>query len=195
SYLAGLEDRAADGNPVDKVRSVASVFISRVDSAVDKQLDEHSSRDTAATLKGQIGVANTKMIYQHYLNLFKTDRFAKLAEKGAQVQRPLWASTGTKNPAYSDTLYVDNLIGEDTVNTMPTKTVQAFLDHGAVKNDTVLDKVDDARERLAKLEELGISLSEITASLLVDGLASFADSYNQLISTIQRSLEVVHEKS
>lgn len=195
SYLAGLEDRLADGKPIDRVRSVASVFISRIDTAVDNELDAHSNRAETAGLKGKIGLANTKMIYQKFLELFKTERFEKLAERGAKVQRPLWASTGTKNPDYPDTLYVDNLIGPDTVNTMPPNTVKAFLDHGEVRAKSVLEGIDQAKDHLAKLEELEISLFVINAKLLVDGLAAFAKSYNELIATIQRSLEVAHEKS
>lgn len=195
SFLAGLEDRQADGNPIDRVRSVASVFISRLDSAVDKQLDASDNQAQAAALKGKIGLANTKMIYQHFLKLFKTERFEKLAAHGARVQRPLWASTGTKNPDYSDTMYIDNLIGADTVNTMPAKTVEAFLDHGGVRADTVLEGVDEAKDQLAGLETLGISISSINKQLLIDGLAAFAKSYDELIATIQRSLEVAHEKS
>jgi len=192
AYIAGLEDRLADGEPLNTVSSVASVFISRVDTAVDKQLDANGS-DEALTLKGKIGVANTKMVYQDYLRLFKSERFEKLVKAGAKVQRPLWASTGTKNPEYSDTLYVTELVAPETVNTIPAKTIAAVQDHGVIETDTALEGVDEAKERLQLLKKLDISLDDITAKLLVDGLAAFAKSYDDLIATIQKSLEVVHD--
>lgn len=192
AYIAGLEDRLKDGNPIDTVRSVASVFISRIDTQVDKALEECAD-PRAAGLMGTIGLANSKLMYQDYLSLFETDRFRALEASGAKAQRPLWASTGTKNPEYSDTLYVDNLIGPNTVNTLPSKTVQAFVDHGEVRENSVLEGVDLANSQLDLLESLGISLSTINAQLLVDGLKAFADSYNDLIDVIKKSLEHAHE--
>jgi transaldolase/glucose-6-phosphate isomerase len=192
AYISGLEDRLKDGNPIDSVRSVASVFISRIDSQVDKALAERSD-PRAAGLMGKIGLANTKLIYQDYLELFESERFRKLADSGAKAQRPLWASTGTKNPDYSPTLYVDNLIGPNTVNTLPGKTLAAFNDQGEVRTDSVLEGVDLCKSQLELLEELGVSLSEVNAKLLVDGLKAFADSYNDLIDVIKKSVEHAHE--
>lgn len=193
SYLTGLEDRLADGQPLYNVSSVASVFISRVDSIVDVALAIHDDKEAASSLQGTIGVANTKMVYQDFLSLFKGERFDKLALEGARVQRPLWASTGTKNPAYSDTLYVDQLVASETVNTVPTKTIEAFKDHGEVVADAILQGVEQAEGQLQRLEEFGVSLEQITTGLLSAGLKAFADSYDQLIDTIRQSLEVAHE--
>ncbi len=192
AYIAGLEDRLANGNSLEGVNSVASVFISRVDTSVDNALDALNS-PKADKLKGKIGVANTKMVYQDFLRLFKNERFEKLASDGAKVQRPLWASTGTKNPKYSDTLYVTELIAPETVNTIPAKTIAALQDHGVVKADTALENVDEAKEQLAKLEKLGVSLDAINADLLQAGLKSFGKSYDDLIATIQKTAEVVHD--
>ncbi len=192
AYIAGLEDRLADDNPLNNVSSVASVFISRVDTVVDNKLDALKSPEADA-LKGKIGVANTKMVYQDYLRLFKNERFEKLMKDGAKVQRPLWASTGTKNPAYSDTLYVTELVAPETVNTIPAKTIAALQDHGEIRADSALENIDEAKSQLAKLEALGISLDAINADLLQAGLVSFGKSYDDLIATIQKSLEVIHE--
>ncbi len=192
AYIAGLEDRLADGNSLSDVSSVASVFISRVDTVVDNQLTALKSPEADA-LKGKIGVANTKMVYQDYLRLFKNVRFEKLAKEGAKVQRPLWASTGTKNPEYSDTLYVTELVAPETVNTIPAKTIVALQDHGVIRANAALENVDEAEAQLKRLESLGISLEEINADLLTAGLKSFGKSYDDLIATIQKSLEVIHE--
>lgn len=193
NYIAALDERWDDGNEIDHVRSVASVFVSRIDTQVDKALEAHKGAKLADELRGRIGIANCKLIYQDFRSFFKSEAFDELAEEGAAYQRPLWASTGTKNPEYSDVLYVDELIGPYTVNTLPMKTLEAFLDHGEVDTDTVLEGVYDAGHEIEELEELGISLDEITAQLLVDGLKAFADSYDGLIDVIRKSLEVVHE--
>ena len=190
SYIAGLEDRLDDGNSIEDVRSVASVFISRIDTQVDGALSAHDDEERTEKLLGKIGIANTKMIYQDFLKKFKSDEFAVLKEDGAAVQRPLWASTGTKNPNYSDVLYVDELIAPHTVNTMPMKTLEAFLDHGVVDTDTALEGVYEAEQALEELAELGISLDEITDELLVNGLKAFAKSYDDLIDVIRKSTEV-----
>ena len=133
------------------------------------------------------------MIYQDYLKLFESDRFRALLGSGAKVQRPLWASTGTKNPDYSQTLYVDNLIGPNTVNTLPGKTVKAFIENGDARENSVLEGVDLCKSQLDLLDQLGISLDAINAKLLVDGLQAFADSYNDLIDVIRKSLEHAHK--
>jgi transaldolase len=182
AYLRGLERRVADGRSVDDLHSVASFFVSRVDTAVDKLLPEGSP------LRGRAAVANAKLAYQDFLKVVASDRWQTLAAHGARVQRPLWASTGTKNPAYSDVLYVDELIGPDCVNTMPDATIEAFSDHGVVER-TVDRDVDGARQAIEQVEAAGISMDEVTRQLEVDGVAAFSDSFNSLVQTIQGRLE------
>lgn len=179
-YLAGLEDRLAAGGDLASVASVASFFVSRVDSAVDKQL-EHLGTPQAQALLGTAAVANAKLAYALFGERFAGARWAALAAKGARVQRPLWASTGTKNPAYSDVKYVESLVGPDTVNTLPPATLAAFRDHGTVAR-TVDAGVDESRARLAALAALGIDLQDVTDQLLVEGLASFQQSFDTLIA-------------
>jgi transaldolase/glucose-6-phosphate isomerase len=192
AYLAGLSDLAAHGGDLSKVHSVASFFVSRVDTLVDRLLEERIA--TAAgpekarleALRGTAGLANSKVVYQDYLSIFKGAEFRSLAGKGARVQRPLWASTGTKNPAYSDLLYVENLIGPDTVNTMPEKTLKALLDHGRCPGDTVLDGLDEARNVLNDLSGFGLDVEALGEKLQSDGVASFAASYDGLLATIEK---------
>jgi transaldolase len=182
AYLRGLERRVAAGQPVDDLHSVASFFVSRVDTAVDKLLPEDSA------LRGRAAVANAKLAYQDFLKVVASDRWRSLAGHGARVQRPLWASTGTKNPAYSDVLYVDELIGPDCVNTMPDATIEAFSDHGVVER-TVDRDVDGARQVIEQVEAAGISMADVTRQLEVDGVAAFSDSFDSLVQTIQGRLE------
>jgi transaldolase len=182
AYLRGLERRVAAGQPVDDLHSVASFFVSRVDTAVDKLLPDDSP------LVGRAAVANAKLAYEDFLKVVASDRWQSLAAHGAKVQRPLWASTGTKNPAYSDVLYVDELIGPDCVNTMPDATIEAFSDHGVVAR-TVDRDVDGARQVIAQVEAAGISMDEVTRQLEVDGVAAFSDSFDSLVQTIQGRLE------
>ena len=182
AYLRGLERRVAAGQPVDDLHSVASFFVSRVDTAVDKLLPEDSP------LRGRAAVANAKLAYEDFLKVVASDRWQSLAAHGARVQRPLWASTGTKNPAYSDVLYVDELIGPDCVNTMPDATIEAFSDHGVVER-TVDRDVDGARQVIAQVEAAGISMDEVTRQLEVDGVAAFSDSFDSLVQTIKGRLE------
>ncbi|TEU10083.1 MAG: transaldolase, partial [Anaerolineales bacterium] len=206
AYLAGLEKLAAGGgygNPpygdVSMVASVASFFVSRVESAVDRQLDEliHSGQHTPESLipnpqslKGKIATANGKVAYARFREIFHGERWEKLAAQGARVQRPLWASTSTKNPLYPDTLYVDGLIGADTVNTVPPVTLQAFLDHGHVDRAAPLEVgVDEARAQLARLAELGVDLDGITQRLQDDGVAAFAKSFEALMASIAEKRE------
>jgi transaldolase len=179
AYLAGLEKLAESGRDLRTVASVASFFVSRVDTAVDAALEKMGTTD----LRGTIANANAKIAYARFGEIFSGQRWKKLAAGGARVQRPLWASTGTKNPAYSDTLYVDNLIGPDTVNTLPPATLEAFLDHGEVAA-TVATDVVGARACVAKLAELDIDLTAITEQLQVDGVASFAKSFEDLMGSI-----------
>jgi len=179
AYIEGLAQRAAAGKNVSGIASVASFFVSRIDVVVDKALAAAGNAD----LQGTIAVANAKLAYARFKELFAGDGWQALAEKGAQVQRPLWASTSTKNPAYSDVLYVENLIGPHTVNTLPLKTIEATLDH-AVLARTVDKDVDVARERIAALAGLGIDLDRITADLQKAGVEAFANDFHKLLDTI-----------
>ena len=197
AYLAGLEEYVAGGGDPSHVASVASFFVSRIDSAVDKQLDERiakandpTEKARLAALKGKVAVANAKMAYQQYKRLFSGPRWDRLAAKGARPQRLLWASTGTKNKAYSDVLYVEELIGKDTVNTMPPATLEAFRDHGKVR-DSLDENIDDAKSVLAGLEQSGISLDAITADLVKDGVKQFADAADKLYGALARKRATV----
>ncbi|MCB0208093.1 MAG: transaldolase [Anaerolineae bacterium] len=182
SYLSGLEDRAAQGLPIDGIASVASFFVSRIDVNIDKQL-EALGTERASALLGKTAIANARLAYQSFKEIFGSGRFAALEAKGARVQRPLWASTGTKNPDYPDTLYVDELIGPNTVNTMPPATLDAFRDHGQAAL-TIETDLDVARHVFAELEALGISLAEVTQELEDAGVKSFADAFESLMNTI-----------
>jgi transaldolase len=190
AYLSGLEDRVAAGKPIHQISSVASFFVSRVDTEVDKRIDallQSASPDAAERLKklkGRVAVANAKLAYALFQERFAGERWQALAAQGARLQRPLWASTSTKNPAYRDVMYVEDLIGPDTVNTMPPATIEAFRDHGEVKR-TVDTNLDGERALLAALEELGISLESVTDKLLADGLKSFQKSFESLIARLE----------
>jgi transaldolase len=179
AYIAGLEKLALVGGDVGRVASVASFFISRVDTAVDKALEEIGNTE----IQGKIAIDNARIAYSRFREIFSSERWKKLATESARVQRPLWASTSSKNPAYPDTLYVDNLIGPDTVNTLPPATLEDFLDHGKVAA-TVETDVDGARMRIAELAELGIDLDAITNKVLDEGVAAFAKSFEGLIASI-----------
>jgi transaldolase/glucose-6-phosphate isomerase len=182
AYVAGLERRLDAGQPLDRIASVASFFVSRVDSAVDARLPEGSP------LRGRVAVANARVAYERFRVIFSGERWERLAAAGARVQRPLWASTSTKNPAYRDVLYVEELVGPDTVNTIPQSTIDAFRDHGVVRPEAVTEGVEDARETLAGLAELGIDLDEVTATLLDEGLAAFDRDFAALLETIDTKL-------
>jgi transaldolase len=190
AYLAGLEDRAAAGKALDGIASVASFFVSRVDGAVDALLDAQVAAgtlnaDRAAALKGKAAIANARNAYALFLDRFSGPRWEALAAKGAQKQRPLWASTSTKNPAYRDVLYVEELVGPDTVNTMPPVTLEAFRDHGEVRRS--VDAPDATMDGLlGALAALGVDLDTVTDQLLVDGLASFQKSFDTLIAGLER---------
>ena len=190
AFIAGLEDRAAAGKPVDRIASVASFFISRVDSAIDKQLGamaaaNPTAADTLTALQGRAAIANAKLAYRLFTASFSSARWAALAALGAQVQRPLWASTSTKNPAYRDVIYVEELIGTNTVNTLPPATLEAFRDHGEVR-PSVTENVADAERVLSALESQGVSLQAVTDALLAEGLASFEQSFVTLLSGLNR---------
>lgn len=182
AYIEGLTQLVENGGNPEKVASVASFFVSRVDSAVDKKLAELNDQ-AAEALMGKVAIANSKVVYQRFKQLFHGEAFAKLRRAGAAPQRLLWASTGTKNPAYPDTLYIDALIGSETVNTMPPNTLEAFRDNGTVKN-TLESNVEEAQATLASLAELRIDLGDITEQLQIDGVAAFAKAFEQLMATI-----------
>jgi transaldolase len=182
AYLDALEARARAGKSVDRIASVASFFVSRVDTEVDKRLAPGS------TLAGRAAVANAKMAYALFQQRFSGARWDALSARGARVQRPLWASTSTKNPAYRDVMYVEELIGPHTVNTMPPATVEAFRDHGIVRRTVDVD-LDAARAHLAALERAGISMREVTDKLLVEGVASFKKSFEALIAGLESRVE------
>src|SRR5215216_2387869 len=177
AYLSGLEDHLAAGHSIHHIASVASFFVSRVDTKIDPKLPEGSS------LSGKAAIANAKLAYDEYEKTFATHRWENLKIKGARVQRPLWASTSTKNPAYPDTIYVDNLIGPETINTVPPQTLEAIRDHGKVEI-TITRDLDKAQDAIAQLEAQGISMDVVTQELENEGVKSFADSFTQLLDTI-----------
>ena len=179
AYIHGLEKLAAANVDFSRMASVASFFVSRVDGKVDSRLSELGNSE----LQGKIAIANAKMAYHRFSELFSGPRWEKLASQGARVQRPLWGSTSTKNPDYPDTLYLDSLIGPHTVNTVPPETLEAFLDHGTAAR-TVDADVEQARQQLAQLADLGIDLDSITEQLMSEGVDSFADSFDELMSGI-----------
>ncbi len=189
AYIAGLEKLAASGRDLTRAASVASFFVSRIDSAVDRQLEALPSHLPAASgsqsLQGKAAIASAKVAYSLFGEIFSGERWARLAAQGARVQRPLWASTSTKNPAYPDTMYVDGLIGPDTVNTVPPATLDAFRDHGTVRR-TVDRGLDEAREHLARLAELGVDLDTVSQELQDDGVAAFAGSFDSMLDSIGR---------
>lgn len=184
AYISGLEAYNQDHEDISGIASVASFFVSRVDTAVDRELERLDQK----SLLGKIAVANSKMAYQCFEDTFRGGRWQALVAKGARPQRPLWASTSTKNPAYSDTLYVDELIGPDTVNTAPPETVIAFQDHGIVRR-TIDENLEEAQEQLAQLAELGIDLATITQQLQDDGVAAFEAAYDSLMDGLQERCE------
>ena len=190
AYIAGLEERAAAGRPIDRIASVASFFVSRVDTAVDNKLDkliagqdDEARKNELRALQGKAAIANAKLAYDAYKEIFAGPRWDALAQQGARTQRCLWASTSTKNPKYRDILYAEQLIGPDTVDTMPPATIEAFLDHAVVER-TVDKDVDQARAVFAALERAGISMDEVTLQLQKDGVKLFADSFDELIDAI-----------
>lgn len=190
AYLKGLERRHAAGQPLAHIASVASFFVSRVDGAIDGALTAQVkagtlSAERAAALQGRAAIANAKLAYKLFQDRFSGPRWEKLAAAGAQLQRPLWASTSTKNPSYRDTLYVEQLIGPDTVNTMPPNTLEAYRDHGITAR-TVDTGLDEATALIAELATLGISLNTVTDTLLAEGLASFQKSFDTLIAGIEQ---------
>lgn len=186
AYIRGLERCR---HP-EKVASVASFFVSRVDTRVDKALEGNGSREALA-LRGRIAVTNAKLVYRRFGEIFHGEPFAALRKRGARVQRPLWASTSTKNPQYRDVLYVEELIGPETVNTLPLGTLEAFRDHGRVGGATVLEGWADAERELQTLTSLGIDLNAIADRLQLDGIESFAESYSKVMAALERKRESI----
>ena len=197
SYIRGLKRLAAHGGNLHRIASVASFFVSRIDSLIDKKLEANITKEsrpaTRAMMEGLLGtvaIANAKLAYQIFQEIFASAEFQSLKAEGARVQRVLWASTGTKNPKYPDTYYVDNLIGPDTVNTMPEATFAAFREHGTVKN-TIQEGLADAKVTMQHLAEAGISMEEVTDTLLKDGAQLFLDAFEQLMGVISRKRAAV----
>jgi len=191
AFLAGLEERLTSGRDISRVASVASFFVSRVDTAIDAKIDARIAADEAETralveLRGSVAIANAKLAYQSYLGLIASDRWRSLAQQGARPQRLLWASTGTKDPAFSDVYYVETLIGRDTVNTMPPKTIDAFRDHGVVA-PTLTANLPSERHVLAEADRLGLGLADVTASLVAEGIEKFSDANDVLLAAIVKT--------
>lgn len=198
NYVNALEKRAANNQPIDNITSVASFFVSRVDTLVDKQLEEkieatsdETEREKLRALLGKAAVANAKLAYARFQEIFygkDSERFQRLKERGAKVQRPLWGSTSAKNPNYRDVIYVEELIGPDTVNTVPPQTLEAFQDHGVIRR-TVDQGVDDARATMAALREAGIDYDAVTKQLEDEGVALFAKSFDDLLAGVEKKRE------
>ncbi len=191
AYVAGLEELAKRGGNLKKMAGVASFFISRIDTLIDSKLDEKIKADPNQqslykSLQGKVAIANGKLTYQKYQKIFSGPRWEALASKGAQTQRVLWASTSTKNPAYRDVIYVEELIGSDTVNTMPPATVDAFRDHGKLRNSLTED-VPGAQKVMDDLAKAGISIKEVTDKLTTDGVKLFADAFDKLLAAVEKN--------
>lgn len=187
AFQSGLEQAQSNGHDLSTIHSVASFFVSRVDTEIDKRLDVIGT-DAAIALKGKAGVANARLAYQIFEELFATERWAALAEAGARRQRPLWASTGVKDPAYPDTLYVTELVAADVVNTMPEKTLDATFDHGVVTGDTITGAYEDAKRVLNAIERLDISYNDVVSLLESEGLDKFVTSWKELLADVEGAL-------
>jgi transaldolase len=197
AYLSGLETRAAKGEEISKITSVASFFLSRIDSNIDekidaklKGIDEANAREKLVAIKGKIAIANAKMAYQEYKKIIASDRWQALAVKAAKVQRLLWASTGTKNPDYSDVMYVNELIGPDTVNTLPPNTIDACADHCDVTS-RIETGVPEAQQVIANLKDpdIDINLEQVMAELLTDGIEKFVQPFESLTQSLQAKID------
>ncbi len=191
AFLTGLEQAREKGQDLSRIHSVASFFVSRVDTEIDKRLDAmgEDKKAEAAELRGKAGIANARLAYQAYEEVFSTPRWQNLEDDGAHKQRPLWASTGVKDPAYPDTMYVTELVAQNTVNTMPEKTLQAVADHGEITGDTVTGRYEESQEVLDALEGLGISYSEVTALLEKEGVEKFEKAWGELLTGLQSELD------
>jgi transaldolase len=199
AYIQALEDRKAAGKDITHIASVASFFVSRVDVLVDPLLDKkiQATSDPAEqqklkALQGKAAIANARLVYQDFKQIFSTPHFEELKKAGARVQRPLWASTSTKNPAYRDVLYAEELIGPDTVDTMPLETIEHFADHGRVRS-SIEDDLAGARQTLDTLEQAGIHYAQVTQQLLDEGVQKFADSFHQLFAGIDSKKNAIKE--
>jgi transaldolase len=200
AYLAALEERLACGQDISRIASVASFFVSRVDVLVDQLIEnkmkaagDHAEQQKLTALKGKAAIANARLAYQEFKRLFNTPRFEALKQRGAHVQRPLWASTGAKNPAYRDVLYVEELIGPNTVNTMPLKTLESFRDHGRVRL-SIEENLSQAQADLAALEEVGIHYDQVTRQLQEEGVQKFIDSFQKLFQCIESKQHVLRSQ-
>lgn len=196
AYIAALEARAAKGQDISQIASVASFFVSRIDTMIDKQIDEKlkaekdaKQRELLTSLQGKVAIANAKLTYRKYQEMFSGARWKALEAKGAQTQRLLWASTSTKNPKYRDVMYVEELIGKDTVDTIPPATFDAFREHGRVR-PSLTENVDAAAQTMAALPKAGISMKEVTDKLVVEGVKLFADAFNKLLEATGKSAGV-----
>ncbi|MEW1588889.1 transaldolase [Micromonospora vinacea] len=187
AFLAGLEQAKANGHDLSTIGSVASFFVSRVDSEVDKRLEKIGS-DQAKALKGKAAVANAQLAYERYTEVFSSDRWKALEAAGAHPQRPLWASTSTKNPDYRDVIYVEELIAPGTVNTMPESVIHAYADHGETRGDTVTGAYDAARKVFADLESVGVDMADVIATLEREGVEKFEASWQELLDGVSKSL-------
>jgi len=200
AYIHALERRVAEGQPIGRLASVASFFVSRIDSLADKWIEEKKRGASPAqaaeltALEGKAAIANAKRAYQRFKAIFSDPRFRAVAEKGARVQRPLWASTSTKNPKYRDVLYVETLIGPDTVNTLPFETIDAFRDHGKVRV-TIEEDIEGSEQMLRRLEDAGISLKAVTDQVLREGVEKFAEPFDKLVKAIAVKQETVAGKA
>jgi transaldolase len=186
AYLAGLEAARANGHDLSTIESVASFFVSRVDSEIDKRIEKNGG---PADLKGQAAIANARLAYQHYEQVFSSDRWKALEKAGARPQRPLWASTGVKDPTYDDTRYVVELVAPGTVNTMPEATLEAVADHGVVRGDTIRSTYAEAQQVLDRLKAAGVDYDDVVRQLEVEGVQKFEDAWNELIDSVAKNLE------
>ena len=191
AYVTGLEKAKENGEDLSKIHSVASFFVSRVDSEIDNRLNKTGASDE---LLGKAGVANARLAYEAYEKFFSGERWEALAAEGANRQRPLWASTGVKNPDYSDTMYVTDLAVENTVNTMPEKTLQAVKDHGEITGDQVRPNYDHARQVMKDLADAGIDYDDVIKTLEEEGVDKFVKSWNELLETVEKNLEAAHAR-
>jgi transaldolase len=188
AFLSGMEQAKANGHDLSKMASVASFFVSRVDTEVDKRLDKIGSPEAQA-LHGKAAIANAQLAYQHYEKVFTGERWQALANAGAKPQRPLWASTSTKNPAYRDVMYVEELIAPGVVNTMPEATIHAFADHGEVRGDTVTGRYDEAQQVLNDLAAIGVEYKDVVDTLEREGVEKFAQSWQELGGSVTQQLD------
>ena len=201
AYISALEERNAEGKDISHIASVASFFVSRVDTLVDQLLEnkikasnDSTEQQKLKSLEGKAAIANARLVYQDFKHIFHSPRFETLKHSGAHVQRPLWASTSTKNPAYRDVLYAEELVGPDTVDTMPLETIENFRDHGKVRL-SVEDDIQQARDEFAELEKVGIHYDQVTQQLQDEGVQKFADSFHELFKGIESKKQTIQSKT